>query len=134
MENGKEVVLDFLRQAKVFYLSTINDGKPDSRPFGVVHLYQNDLYLQTGKVKNVYKQIKTCNFVNICAMNGNKWIRIDCKLEENDSIEAQESFLNEHEILKDMYKAGDGNCVILKMVDVEAKIYSFGTSPEIYKF
>lgn len=43
-------------------------------------------------------------------MSGEKWIRIDCKLEENDSISAQESFLNEFESLKAMYRAGDGNC------------------------
>ena len=134
MEREKEVVYNFLKNVGVFYLSTINENKPDSRPFGAIHIYENDLYLITGKKKAVYKQIKACNFVNICAMSGEKWIRIDCKLEENDSISAQESFLNEFESLKAMYRAGDGNCVVLKLVEVEAKICSFISSPEVYKF
>ena len=56
-------VYEFLKSCKVFYLATVDDNKPRVRPFGVLNIFENKLYLQTGKIKNVSKQIEKNPYV-----------------------------------------------------------------------
>ena len=79
-----ERVCAFLREAKNYYLATVNDGKPELRPFGTANIYNGKLYIQTGKRKAVSKQIKKNPFVAICAVIGGDWLRISCELVEDD--------------------------------------------------
>lgn len=50
-------VYDFLKKVGTYYLATNEDGQPRVRPFGTVDLFEGKLYIQTGKVKEVSKQI-----------------------------------------------------------------------------
>jgi len=68
-------IYDFLNEAGTYYLGTLNDGKVDIRPFGTVNIYKDRLYIQTGRVKDVYKQMIDNPEIFICAMNKGKWIR-----------------------------------------------------------
>ncbi len=127
-------VLEFLKKCSTYYLGTINNGKPDIRPFGTIHEYNGKLYFQTGKIKNVSKQINQNPNIFICAFDGNKWIRIDAKAYEDDSIEASEDLLKEYESLRRMYTPGDGNCTTYYLTDVKAVISSFTDKPIEYNF
>ena len=60
-------VLKFLKDAETYYLATVEDDQPRVRPFGTAHVFEGKLYIQTGKVKDVSKQIKANPKVERCA-------------------------------------------------------------------
>ena len=53
-----ERVAKFLKEAETYYLATVEGDQPRVRPFGTAHIFEGKLYIQTGKVKDVSKQIK----------------------------------------------------------------------------
>ena len=129
-----EKVCRFLKDAGTYYLATVEDDQPRVRPFGTAHIFENKLYIQTGKVKDVYKQLKKNPKAEICAFKKGEWIRIAGKLLEDDRLEARESMLEAYPSLKKMYSADDGNTVVLYFQDATATIYSFTHEPEVIKF
>ena len=64
-----ERVEKFLKEAETYYLATIEGDQPRVRPFGTAHIFEGKLYIQTGKVKEVSKQIHANPKVEICAEN-----------------------------------------------------------------
>ena len=50
-------VLKFLKDAETYYLATVEGDQPKVRPFGTAHVFEGKLYIQTGKVKDVSKQL-----------------------------------------------------------------------------
>ena len=127
-------VYDFLKQAGTYYLATVDGDQPRVRPFGTVNIFEGKLYIQTGKVKDVAKQIAANPKVEISAFKDGKWIRVAGELVEDDRIEAQKSMLDAYPELGGMYKAGDGNTVVYYFKDAVATISSFTAAPEVIKF
>ena len=127
-------VQEFLKNAKVYYLATVDDGKPRVRPFGTAEIFENKLYIQTGKVKKVSKQIEKNPYVEICAFNGSEWVRLAGRLVRDDRIEPKEYMLEQHPELKGMYKADDENTEVLYFEEAEATFYSFTSAPRVVKF
>lgn len=128
-----EEVKEFLKEAKVYYLATVDENKPKVRPFGTIEIFEGKLYIQTGKKKDVSKQIQKNPYVEICAFNNGKWIRIAGKLVRDDRIEVKEHMLNQYPELKGMYKADDDNTEVLYFEEALATIYSFTEEPKIIK-
>ena len=119
-------VYDFLKVAGTYYLATMDGDQPRVRPFGTVNIFDDKLYIQTGKGKAVAKQIAANPKVEICAMKGDEWIRVAAMLVEDDRMEAQESMLNAYPSLRAMYKTGpDGNTIVYYLKDAVATISSF---------
>ena len=56
-----ERVAKFLKEAETYYLATVEGDQPRVRPFGTAHIFEGKLYIQTGKVKDVSKQIHLQN-------------------------------------------------------------------------
>jgi uncharacterized pyridoxamine 5'-phosphate oxidase family protein len=133
MSEGLQKVNDFLKEANTYYLATVENDQPRVRPFGTIHVFEDKLYIQTGKVKEVAKQLLANPKAEISAMSGDKWIRVAGSLVEDDRIEAQESMLEDYPSLKAMYKPGDGNTMVLYFKDAVATIYSFTGEPEVIK-
>jgi len=127
-------VYDFLKQAGTYYLATVDGDQPRVRPFGTVNIFEDKLYIQTGKVKDIAKQIAANPKVEISAFLNGRWIRVAGELVEDDRIEAQKSMLDAYPELGGMYKAGDGNTVVYYFKDAVATISSFTAAPEIIKF
>lgn len=128
-------VYDFLKEAGTYYLATMDDDQPRVRPFGTVNIFEDKLYIQTGKGKSVANQIAKNPKVEICAMKGDEWIRIAATLVEDDRVEAQESMLNSYPSLRAMYKTGsDGNTIVYYLKDAVATISSFSHAPIEVKF
>lgn len=127
-------VYDFLKEAKVFYLGTIDGDKPRVRPFGAINIYEDKLYIQTGKIKKVSKQMVKNNNIEICAMLNGKWIRIEANVVRDDRLKAKESMLDNNPELKSMYKADDDNTEVLYLENATATIYSFTEEPKVIKF
>ncbi|MCC8145974.1 MAG: pyridoxamine 5'-phosphate oxidase family protein [Bacteroidales bacterium] len=127
-------VFEFLKEAGVFYLATIDGEQPRVRPFGAVALYEDKIYIQTGKVKEVSKQISANPKTEISAMAGDKWIRIAAELVNDDRIEVKRYMLEQYPELKGMYSAEDANTQVLYLKNAKASIYSFTEPPVNYEF
>ena len=133
MENVERAA-KFLKDAETYYLATADGDQPRVRPFGTAHVYEGRLYIQTGKVKDVSRQILANPKVEICAFNGNEWIRIAGSLVEDDRVEARASMLDAYPSLKNMYAADDGNTQVFSFKDAVATISSFTHEPETFTF
>ena len=127
-------VADFLKEAETYYLATVDGDQPRVRPFGTVNIFDGKLYIQTGKVKDVSKQIHANPKVELCAFKDGKWLRLSGKLVEDDRIEAKQSMLDAYPSLQGMYKADDGNTEVFYFEDATAVFSSFTSEPEIVKF
>ena len=46
-------VYEFLKSCSVYYLATVDGNQPRVRPFGTIDLFEDKLYIQTGRVKSV---------------------------------------------------------------------------------
>ena len=127
-------VLEFLENAGVYYLATCKNNKPYVRPFGTIMLFEDKLYIQTGKAKNCYKEIIDNPFVEISAFLNDRWIRLNGKLVPDDRVEAKKSMLDKYPDLRRMYDENDNNTIVLYFVDACATIYSFTEAPKTFKF
>ena len=124
---------EFLKKCGVFYIATIDNGIPRVRPFGALNIFEDKLYLQTAKAKNVFKQIELNNHVEICGFSEGKWIRIETELVVDDRDEAKIDMLENNPELKAMYSVDDNNKV-LYMKNAKATIYSFTEAPITMEF
>ena len=127
-------VYDFLKKAGAYYLATVDGDQPRVRPFGTINLFDGKLYIQTGKVKDVSKQMVANPKVEICAFDEGKWIRIEALAVGDERVEAKESMLEAYPNLKNMYSATDDNTHVLYLKDATATISSFSDKPKVIKF
>ncbi len=129
-----EEVYEFLKESEVFYVATIDGDQPRVRPFGTVIIFENKMYLQTGRLKNVSKQISVNNKVEICACKYGRWLRITAKLVEDDRVEPRQAMLDSYPMLKTMYSADDGNTQVFCLEDAIAEFSSVSYPPRIVQF
>ncbi|MBQ9083053.1 MAG: pyridoxamine 5'-phosphate oxidase family protein [Clostridia bacterium] len=123
-------VYEFLKQCGTYYLATVEGDQPRVRPFGTVDLYEGKLYIQTGKVKAVARQMKANPKVEISAMaRDGRWIRIAAEAVLDERVEAQAHMLDAYPSLKRMYAAGDGNTEVYYLKNAVAQICSFTAAP-----
>ena len=127
-------VLKFLKDAETYYLATVEGDQPRVRPFGTAHVFEGKLYIQTGKVKDVSKQLHQNPKAEICAFKNGEWLRVSGKLIEDDRNEARQSMLDAYPSLQKMYKADDGNTEVFYFEEATAIFSSFTYEPEIIKF
>ena len=104
------------------------------RPFGTAHIFEGKLYIQTGKVKDVSKQIHTNPKVEICAFKNGEWLRVAGELVEDDRREARQSMLDAYPSLQNMYSADDENTEVFYFKNATATFSAFTHEPEVVKF
>jgi len=127
-------VYDFLKKCGTYYLATVDGDQPRVRPFGTVNLFEDKLYIQTGKVKDVSKQMMANPKIEICAFNGSEWIRIQAIAVVDDRVEAKQSMLDKYPELQTMYSATDDNTQVLYLRDAVARIASFTADTKVIRF
>jgi len=127
-------VYDFLKKCGTYYIATVEGDQPRVRPFGTIDIFEGKLYIQTGKVKNVSKQMGANPKIEICAFDGAKWIRVQAVAVADDRIEAKQHMLDAYPSLQGMYKADDNNTQVLYLKDVTAAISSFTEEAKVIKF
>ena len=118
-------VQEFLKECGVYYLATVEGDQPRVRPFGTAEVFENHLYIQTGKKKDVFKQIEKNPNVDICGFKDGKWIRLSGKLVLDDRVEAKKDMLDKNPDLRSMYSEFDDNTVVLYFESGTATISSF---------
>lgn len=129
-----ERICNFLKEAGVYYLATMDGDQPRVRPFGTAHIFEGKLYIQTGKVKPVSKQIAANPKVEISAFKDGMWIRIAGELVEDDRVEAKKSMLDAYSNLRVMYDENDDNTQVLYFKNGVATFSSFAAPAEVVEF
>jgi len=129
-----EKVYNFLNEAGVYYLATEEGDQPRVRPFGTVLLSNGRLYIQTGKIKDVSKQIKADPKVEVCTFKDGTWLRVAGELENDDDHEVKVAMLEKMPELKAMYSADDDNMQMLYFKNAKATFSSFTAAPETVEF
>lgn len=129
-----EEVQKFLKDCGVYYLATLDGDQPRVRPFGTAEIFEGHLYIETGKKKDVFKQIEKNNKVEICAFKDGRWIRISGKLIADERVEAKKDMLDKNPNLRTMYSEFDDNTIVLYFESGKAVISSFTESPKIIEF
>ena len=127
-------VLKFLKDVETYYLATVEGDQPRVRPFGTAHVFEGKLYIQTGKVKDVSKQLHQNPKAEICAFKNGEWLRVSGKLIEDNRNEARQSMLDAYPGLQKMYKADDGNTEVFYFENATAIFSSFTHEPQIIEF
>ena len=129
-----KTVYEFLKNAEIYYLATVEGDQPRVRPFGTVNEFEGKLYIQTGKVKPTSKQLAVNPKAELCAFKDGKWIRGACELIEDDRFEAKKSMLDAYPELRNMYDENDGNTQVFYMKNATATINTFGGEPVVIEF
>ena len=128
-------VYEYLKKCGIFYLATTEGDQPHVRPFGALTIFEDKVYIQTGNIKNVFKQLKEDPKIEICTMDQDgTWIRIQATVVQDDRIQARQHMIDENPTIKSMYAADDGNCEVLYLKDATATFYSFKLEPKIVTF
>ena len=127
-------VYEFLKNAEVYYLATVEGDQPRVRPFGTVNIFDGKLYIQTGKVKPTSHQLAANPKAELCAFKDGAWVRVSCELVEDDRTEAKKSMLDAYPNLRSMYDENDGNTQVFYMQNAVATFASFGKAPETVEF
>lgn len=129
-----ERVCNFLKEAGVYYLATVEGDQPRVRPFGTAHIFERKLYIQTGKIKPTSRQLAANPKAEISAFHNGTWIRLSGELVEDDRVEAKKSMLDAYPNLRGMYDENDGNTQVLYFKNATATFCSFTAAPETVTF
>ena len=127
-------VQEFLKNCEVYYLATMDGDQPRVRPFGTAEIFEDHLYIQTGKKKDVFKQIVANNKVELCGFKDGKWIRVSGNLILDDRVSAKKDMLDKNPNLRGMYDENDDNTAVLYFENGKAVISSFTEEPKIIEF
>ena len=133
MNEKLEKVLKFLDEAQTYYLATVEGDQPRVRPFGTALIYKDKLYIQTGKIKPVSKQLKANPKAEICAFKDGKWVRISGELIEDETREVKTLMLDKMPELRHMYNEDDGNMQMLYFKTAKVVFSSFTEAPESFE-
>jgi uncharacterized pyridoxamine 5'-phosphate oxidase family protein len=116
-------VYEYLKKCGAFYLATTDGNQPRVRPFGALDIFEGKIYIQTGNVKKVFKQMKINPKIEICGMADKEtWIRIEASAIPDDRIEARQHMLDANPRLKSRYSADDG---ILKYCTLKMQLQQY---------
>ena len=129
-----ERVCQFLKDAGVYYLATVEGDQPRVRPFGTANIFDGKLYIQTGKVKPTSRQLLANPKAEISAFHNGTWIRLAGELVEDDRVEAKKSMLDAYPNLRNMYDENDDNTQVFYFKNATATFCSFTAAPETVKF
>ena len=127
-------VYEFLKKCGTYYLATVEGDQPRVRPFGTVDIFEDKLYIQTGKSKAVSKQIQANPNVELCAFADGKWLRVAGRLVRDDRVEPKRHMLDAYPALQGMYSAEDDNTEVLFFEDATATFASFTEPPRTIRF
>ena len=129
-----ERVYQFLKEASVYYLATVEGDQPRVRPFGTVHIFEGKLYIQTGKIKPCSKQLMANPKAEICAFHNGSWLRVAAELYDDDRVEAKKAMLDVYPGLRDRYDENDDNMQVFYLKNAVATFSSFTAEPETVTF
>ena len=129
-----ERVCSFIKEAQTYYLATVDGDQPRVRPFGTINIFEGKLYIQTGRVKDVAKQLAANPKAEICAFKDGVWLRVAGELVDDYRVEPKKAMLEAYPELRRMYDPEDGNTEVLYFKNAKATFSSFTAAPETVEF
>lgn len=99
---------DFLKQAGVFFLATVDGDQPKCRPMGLSVVVDDRLYFGVGDFKEVYRQLRQNPKTEIVAAKGSDWLRIYGRAVFEKDYAIAERVLSESPFLKEIYNEKTG--------------------------
>ncbi len=129
-------IYDFIKKCGVYYLATVDGDQPRVRPFGTIDLFDGKLYIQTGKSKDVSKQLAANPKAELSCFDGaaGTWLRVAGTLINDDRVEAKKHMLDNYPDLRGLYDENDSNTQVLYFKDATATFSSFTSEPKTIKF
>ena len=127
-------VYDFIKKCGTYYLATVDGDQPRVRPFGTILLFEDKLYIQTGKSKDVSKQIQANPKAEICCFGEGTWLRVAGELVRDERKEVKKAMLDDYPELRGMYSEDDDNTEVLYFKNATATFSSFTAAPEVINF
>ena len=127
-------VWEFLKGCGTYFLATADGDQPRVRPFGTAEIFEGKLYIQTGKNKDVYRQLMNDPKCEICAYKDGRWLRVRGRLVPDDRVEAKKDMLDKNPQLRGMYDENDDNTIVLYLEDAVAVFSSFTEAPREVRF
>ena len=136
VKQNMQEVQNYLKECGAFYIATVDGDQPRVRPFGVSEIINGRLYIMTGKVKDVFKQMDANGKFEICALkpSGSEWMRLSGTLVNDDDLAVKTEFLERNPGLKGMYKPDDGNMAVLYITNATARFCSFSAPERMVNF
>lgn len=133
-DKSMQEVYEFLKKCGTYYLATVDGDQPHVRPFGTVNLFEGNLYIQTGKVKAVSREMTANPKVELCAFDGETWLRVSAKAVEDDRVQARQDLLDHYPELQSLYTADDGNTQVFALTEATATFSSFQAAPRVVRW
>lgn len=101
-------VYDFIKDNNVYYYSTIDNGKPRTRPFGFIMKYNDHLYVGMGASKDCFKQ--TIADPNVCVVSLGKgiWLRLNATAVHDTAEDVKEHAFAQSEFVQKKYSEESG--------------------------
>ena len=84
---------------------------------------------QTGKKKDVYRQLLANPKAEICGVKGGDWWRVSGELVPDDRVEAKRHMLDAYPALRKMYDENDDNTIVLYFKNATARFSSMVGRP-----
>lgn len=117
-------VIEFLKNARVFYGATVDGDTPHVRPLGFVMEYKGGLAFYSDNRKNMYKQLQKNPKMEISAIDKDmNALRISCKAKFITDEDAQKAAFEAMPMLEKMgYSVGDGIFEIYTIEDAKVSL------------
>ena len=136
MVEGPQRIDEFMNEAKVFFLATVDGDKPKNRPLGFHLLKDDKLYFGIGNHKEVFKQMSENPYVEIVALVETDFLRYYGKAVFEETYEFADSIVEGNEFLQGIYNDETGfKFAIFHLEDATAEIRDItGKIMESYNF
>lgn len=117
-------IVQFIKEAGMFFLATSENGQPKQRPFGGVTKLNGRIYFDTNTEKAVYKQMVANPQISICAFSKGRWLRIEGRAVPDHSRETLEAITNQNPMLKKLWEKEGETFTSLYLADATAELHS----------
>lgn len=136
MTEGAQRIDEFMNEAKVFFLATVDEDKPKNRPLGFHLLKDGKIYFGVGNQKEVYRQMCENPYVEIVALVETDFLRYYGKAVFEESYDFADSIVEGNEFLESIYNDETGfKLAIFHLEDATAEIRNIaGEIMESYNF
>lgn len=114
---------EFLAQCGTFFVSTIQNGQPQTRPFGAVMEYEGEIYISTANTKSVYSQLLQDPAIQVVGLKpgSRRWVRISGRAVEVKDLARKQNMLDACPVLNKRF--GSKECeyfALFKIVDMQS--------------
>ena len=136
MSENAQRIDEFMNEAQVFFLATVDGDKPKNRPLGFHLLKDGKLYFGIGNHKDVYKQMEKNPYVEIVALVETDFLRYYGKAVFEEDYALADAIVAENEFLQSICNDETGfKLAIFHLEEATAEIRDVtGKINESYNF